>query len=237
MFYEELYGSIKLENETVFYHHLSQDKEKLQLFQKGLKEKNISIFDSTIISRLRKLYFAQYTGLLYIYYLSTNFHNLSSKVDLLIHTMEDKDYQIVIAETNSTRDIQFYLYGVEHLDYDIFIEVKEGTKTWVYDLFSLLRIEKKLFYKLENPQINKIVSKSITNHPGYSENDYNLFAPFDYMLVATIQDIEKNIDTHPFKYLLKSELTRFKQAENYENIKLNWTKVEYEIKKSFSSLN
>lgn len=228
---KQLSNSIKLNGETVFFHHLSQDKEKLELYKKAISEGKITNFDQTTLTRLRKLYYAFYSGLIYMYYEPTHFHNIGNKVELLTHVIEDKEYQIVHGNTDSTRNIPFFMYGVEHLDFNSWIEVEEGWKTWVYDLFSMLKMEKDIYYKLENPKINRVVPKSvIMKHPG--RGDYTEFHDgFIEILFAQMPIIEKDMQNHPFKEILSPELTRFKKDINYDDLLLRLKEERINITK------
>ncbi len=222
---KELYGSIKLNGETVFFHNLSQDKDKLELYKKAVTDGKITNFDQTTITRLRKLYYGFYSGLIYMYYEPTNFNNIANKTELLTHTMEDKEYKIVHGDTDSTRNIPFFMYGVKHLDSNSWLEVEEGQKVWVYDLFSMLKIEKSIYYKLENPKVNRVIPKSaIMDHPGRERDDYRTYHNgFDFMLVGIIPDMEKNMAIHPFKEILSPEITRFKKEINFEDMVLEYS--------------
>ena len=115
---KELYGSIKLNGESIFVHNLSQDKEKYLKFLNGLKSGKITNFDQTTLTRLRKLYYGFYSAIIYLYYEPTDFSNIGNKLELLTHALEDKKFQIVHGSVDSTRNIVFFMYGVKHLDYN-----------------------------------------------------------------------------------------------------------------------
>ena len=173
---KELYGSIELNGLSVFVHNLSQNDNKYRIFQNAIKDGKISDFDQTTLTRLRKLYYAFYSAVIYLYYSPTDFQNIGNKVELLSHVFEDKKFRIVHGSVDSTRDINFFMYGVNHLDFNSWIEVEEGTTTWVYDVFSLLRFEKSLYYELEHPIIERIVSKEVVlNHPSRRDDDFTRF--------------------------------------------------------------
>ena len=216
----ELYGTIKLDGETVFFHNLSQDKDKLDIYNKAVAEEKITDFDQTTLTRLRKLYYGFISGLIYIYYEPTTFDNLANKAELLTHVFEDKSYRLVHGDTDSTRDIPFYMYGINHLDYNSWLEVKEGQKTWVYDLFSMLKIEKSVYYKLENPDITGVMSKDeIMTHPAREKNDYKTYHDgMNFMLIEMFPRMEKSLKTHPFRKILAPEITRFKKFVDFDNI-------------------
>lgn len=229
---EKDFGSIKLNGETVFYHNLAQNKDKLNIYKNAILAGKISFFDQVTITRLRKLYYGLLSGLIYIYYEPTDFSNIGNKVELLSFAMTDRKYKIVHGETDSTREILFFKYGVKHLDFNSWLEVEEGHKVWVYDLFSMLKIEKDVYYQLENPKIKNTYPKSIIiNHPGYDETAFLCYKNgFDFMLVPIMDDINKNLSTHPFREILSPEVTRFKKKINFDDLVLSY-ESEY-IKKS-----
>lgn len=227
------YGNIKLNGETAFYHFIAQDKNKLDIYNRAEAEGKISHFDPTTITRLRKLYYGLYSGLIYMYMEPTTFNNIGNKVELLTHVLEDKKYNIVHGTTDSTQNFSFAMYGVEHLDFNSWVEVEEGNKTWVYDPFSLMRIEKEVYYKLENPKVSKVIPKrAIMEHPGRDRDDYTIYHDgFNYMLIGIFGELEKGMDSHPFKQILAPEITRFKKEINFDDILLEWHQEEVEIKK------
>ena len=230
---EKLKGSIKLNGETLFYHHISEDREKLQIYKDSIKNGRITNFDQDIISKLRRMYYGFYSGLIYIYKDPTTFHNISNKLEIMTHALADKNYKIVHGDTDSTRDIPFFMYGVEHLDFNSWIEVEEGNKVWVYDLFSLLKIEKNIYEQLEHPTIKKEIPKeTITSHPAYDPYAFkNFHDGFIEMLLKEIPIMEKNMENHPYKEILAPELVRYKNFINYDQRVLNLQVEEDKFKK------
>ena len=227
------YGSIKLNKETVFHHYISQNKEKLDLYNQAIADGKITDFDQVILTRLRKLYYGIYSGLIYMYFEPTNFNNIGNKAELMTHVLEDKQYQLVHGNTDSTRNIPFFMYGVEHLDYNSWLEVQEGQKVWVYDLFSMLKIEKSVYYKLENPTVTKIVSKdAIMSHPGRDRDDYTFHADGgDFMLIEILPRMEQAMSSHPFSKILAPEITRYKKDINLDNVIAETHEILEEIQK------
>lgn len=57
---KDLYGTIKLSGETVFHHNISQDKERLDIYNQAVADGKIMEFDQTTLTRLKKLYYAYY---------------------------------------------------------------------------------------------------------------------------------------------------------------------------------
>lgn len=231
--FDKLKDSIQLDGETVFYHHLKQNEEKLAIYNQAAKDGKISDFDPFILTRLKKLFYAFYSGLIYMYSEPTSFSNIGNKADLMTFVLEDRDYKLVKGETDSIREIPFFMYaGVEHLDIDLWFEVQEGHRVWVYDFFSMLKMEKSVFEKLEHPKIMQVYAKSsIVNHPGRDKSSYQRYSNFfDFMMIQFFDEMEKNMARHPFKHILAPEISRYKQYIDLEGVSLEWEKEKQEIK-------
>lgn len=215
--------------ESIFYKHISKDANKLEILKKGLKQGTIQSFDVETLTKLRRIYYSFFSGIIYLYGEPTDFSTIGNKLEILSHIFKNEDYQIVHGDTNSTREIIFFEYGSQHLDYNSWMEVKRGNKIYVYDVFSMLRFEKEIYYQLENPQVNRIVPKKvIESHPSRIGDDYS--KPRDcWMLVGYIPKLETKLKNHPYKDLLLPELTRYKKQVNYDDILLEWKEEEREI--------
>lgn len=221
---DDLRGSIKLDGETVFFHHISSDMDKLKIYKDGLESGKITFFDQSLLSRLRKMYYGFYSAIIYIFGYPTSFENIGNKVELLVYALEDKDYKIVHGITNSVREIPFFMYGVKHLDCNSWIEVEEGGKSYVYDLFSLMKFEKDIYYKLENPTKTKEYSRSqIIGNNNYDSDNFRKYSDgFNFMLVRTIPIMEKELPHHPFKRILEPEISRFKKEIKFDDVVLDY---------------
>lgn len=135
---------------------------------------------------------------------------------MLIWIFKDKNIKLVKGSTNSTRNILFYEYGQGHLDYNLWIEVEEGNKIWVYDLFSLLKMEKDFFYKLEEPMIEKIYLKDVLD----LNKDFSIFSnQYDNLLYEMIDKLKESLEDSPYKELLIPEIIRYKDNISKEKVK------------------
>lgn len=214
--YKKLYGVSKVKGETTF---ISYIKKKDDLYQKliyGFKNNLVKSFDQEIISELRKCYYGIFSVLIYIFSTDTTFSNIDNKAELLIWIFKDKNIKLVKGSTNSTRNILFYEYGQGHLDYNLWIEVQEGNKTWVYDLFSLLKIEKDFYYKLEEPMIEKIYLKDVLD----LNKDFSIFSnQYDNLLYEMIDKLKESLEDSPYKELLIPEIIRYKDNISKEKVK------------------
>lgn len=214
---------IYLDKETIFHHHISQNKEKLEIYNNGIKNGKIRYFDEKARRRLSRLYYGMYSGLIYMYAFPTDFNNISNKMELLSHVLFDKKYTIVHGETDSTREIPFFMYAnTNHLDSASWVEVEEGNTTWVYDPFSLLQMERDTFYKLEHPEVkSKITSDYINSHPARQDDDYTFHHDGgDYMLLTIFPQLEEYLPHHPYSDILGPELDRYKKDIDYDSISL-----------------
>ena len=128
----------------------------------------------------------------------------------------DKNIKLVKGSTNSTRNILFYEYGQGHLDYNLWIEVEEGNKTWVYDLFSLLKMEKDFYYELEEPKIEKIYLKDVLD----LNKDFSSFSnQYDNILYEMIDKLKESLEDSPYKELLIPEIIRYEDNISKEKVK------------------
>lgn len=222
--FDKLKNSIKLDGETVFYHHLSQNNEKLKIFKNALNDGKIMMFDQSLMSRLRKMYYGFYSAIIYIFGYPTSFENMGNKLELLVHALEDKDYKIVHGITDSVREIPFFMYGVKHLDCNSWIEVDEGDKIYVYDLFSLMKFDMDVYYRLENPSKTVEYSKSaIINNEEYDRDNFKTYNDgFNFMLVKTIPMMVASLPKHPFRSILEPEISRFKKEIGYDDVELEY---------------
>lgn len=212
--------------DTIFYLNLKKNPDKLEVFKKAFDDGLIQNFDPEVLTKLRKMYYGCYSGLLYLYLMPSTSSTIGSKVEILAHVFSDFRYSILHGDIDSTREIFFHDYGSEELDYNSWIEVPRGMKIWVYDLFSMLKFERNVYYKLEKPTINKIVSsESLKGYPQYEETDFSHFKDH-FMIIYLMSDIERNLKKSPYKRFLEAELNKFKAEIHYQDILLEWKREE-----------
>lgn len=203
---------------TIFYRNLKNNPEKLKIYEKAYKQGLIQPFDQELLTKLREIYFSCISGVLYLYCEPTSFETIANKMLILSHAFDNEDYELVHGPTDSTRDIHFFLYKAPHLDFNSWIEIKKGNRTWVYDTFSMLKIDKEVFYKLENPTIERrIKSEQIKAHPSRIEDDFNHISD-EWLLVSYIPRYEEECKNNPHKNIIKPEIARFKERVGYDDI-------------------
>lgn len=216
---------------SIFLQNLEKNKTKLNLYNDGIKKGLIQPFDQEVLTNLRNLYYGCISGIIYIYGMATDCGTIANKMILLRYALDDRNFQIVHGNTYSTENIFFDKYN-NNLDNNSWIEVKEGNKEWVYDPFSLLKIEKNLYYQIEEPEVFRIISKKdVESHPGRIDDDYYRFDEGGKeFLTFILPSIEKNLKNNPHKDFLKAEISRFKEEvdNNSETPKVD---DDFEIKK------
>lgn len=204
--YKKLYGVSKVKGETTFISYIKKKDDLYQKLMYGFKNNLVKSFDQEIISELRKCYYGVFSELIYIFSTDTTFSNIDNKAELLTWIFKDKNIKLVKGSTSSTRNILFYEYGQGHLDYNLWIEVEEGNKTWVYDLFSLLKMEKDFYYELEEPKIEKIYLKDVFD----LNKDFSSFSnQYDNILYEMIDKLKESLEDSPYKELLIPEIIRY----------------------------
>lgn len=205
--------------ENTFIKNLKNYPEKYSLFIEAYKKGLVQEFDNSLLTRLRKIYYGGFfQGILYFYYLPTDFENIGNKVELLAYLFKDEDFEIVHGDTFSTRKILFHQFNQQHLDFNSWIEVKKGNVVWVYDTFSLLKFEKDLFYELEEPNVKKTVTKSYLNSIPKTEDDNFEKAGSLWMLVRALPIIEANLENNPYKEVIEREIIKLKNTINYDDL-------------------
>ena len=214
-------------NNSFFYQNLSKHKDKLLLFDNGIKNGFVQEFDQAILSKLSKLYYGDITGILYLYGFPTSFETIGNKNEIFTYVLGDYDYQIVHGDIDTIDEVYFHLYHQRHLDYNSWIEVKIGNKIWVYDFVSMLKIEKDLYYKLENPRVKKIYDKKqVESHPARFDDDYSyIHDTFSSLII--IPSIETYLPYNPHKELVEQELRRFKDKIDYDKVQLEWLEEQH----------
>ncbi len=216
--------------DTLFYLNLKKNPQKIEIFQNAFEQGLIQFFDPDVLTKLRKMYYGCYSGLLYLYTMPTDSSSIGSKLEILSHVFSDLNYVIVHGHTDSTREICFSDYNSSPLDYNSWIEVASGLKIWVYDVFSMLKFERDTYYQLENPFITKKVPFAvIRSFPEYYDTDFShLRDPF--ILISLMRDIECNVKLSPYRSFLEAELEKFKIVNHYQDILLQWEKEKKMIK-------
>ena len=86
---------------TNYFKNLS--KEQLKIYKEGLLSGSIKPFDQITLSKLKRIYYGYYTGLIYMYLDETTEDNLFNKIDLLLKVLEDKDITLVHASITSVK--------------------------------------------------------------------------------------------------------------------------------------
>lgn len=218
----------------IYIEALKEDKKRYEKFLHYQDLGLITEFDGETLTRLRSIYWGQfYQAVLYMYFEETNFETIGNKVELLCQALDDQKYRIGHALTKTASSIPYALYNHKHLDYNSFVEKISGQNSWVYDVFALLKFDRKVFDELEEPRSRMeemtndeiltcidFVGKSdlqqirsvLECHDSY---DFNL----PYMFVHIIEGIERNLDGHPYKELLEREISMLKEKHKFKQLK------------------
>lgn len=211
--------------ETLFVQLINKDPVKKNIYLKALQDNKIRHFDPNTMSKLKRMFFGYLSGIIYMYYTPTTETSIGNKVEMLSVILKDKEMSIVHGDTDSARIINsIESESREQIKFNSWIEVVEGNKTWVYDPFSMMMIDKDVYYELEHPTIKQIIPKNDVNYIlSQSSDKFDKFNDaFGFMLYSFIEKADRNFYDHPFSDILVPELSRFKQAIHYDDCVLEW---------------
>jgi hypothetical protein len=205
--------------DSLFYKNLCNNSLKLKLFKEGLRNGLIQEFDQGMITKLRKLFYGNISCSLYLYGFPTTNDTIGNKAFIITQVFNNYNYYVVCGDVCSTREIDFTNYNQGALNYNTWIEVNISNKIWVYDIISMLKIEKDLYYKLEEPVIDKKTSKDvIINSLGNEDNFYNTNDYFVSLVIVPV--IEEYLKYNPYRAIAKQELITYKRFIDYESVRL-----------------
>lgn len=219
-------------NLDLFIKYLKIDSDKYQKFLKYQKSGLIQPFDQQVLINLRKTYFSGFSGIIFLYGFP-NIHNFFyEKLKIISYVLRNYEYDVVngdidfikkMVKTNTTINTNTFRIVQSDEDFKIdinednrmvksnsWLEVKIGSKIWVYDLLTMLRFEKNVYYELVNPEVH---NRNPNN--GIFDNDFSKIEK-NYVLLEYMSLLEKWLDYNHYKEFVEAELSRFKAEMDYD---------------------
>ena len=192
----------------------------------GARRGLVKPYDPELIIKLRSVYYGGLPAsiLLYVGKLCSSYCYDRALLITLGFDKED-DFQLVDADVDSIllnpNFIERYRQfpnNIYHWAHHCIAERIEDGVTWVYDTSKRFKIEKNLYYELENPQITDINDKySVMNYIEYQDIKNADLERDKYILPFVIPFIEETIEHQEFdKELVKCELEIFKERIHYD---------------------
>lgn len=218
----------------IYMEALKKDKKRYEKFLHYQELGLITEFDGETLTRLRNIYWGQfYEAVLYMYYEETNFETIGNKVELLCEALANQEYRIGHALTKTASSIPYALLNHKHLDYNSFVEKINGQNSWVYDVFALLKFDRKVFDEIEEPRsrmeemttdeimtcIDFVGKSDLTQIRRVLEVDDRYDFNLPYMFIRVIDDMEKRLANHPYKELIEREISILKEKHNFKELK------------------
>ena len=210
------------ENETWL---LYQEKARLMLGD-GARKGLVKAYGPELLLKLRNVYYGGLPAsvLLYIGNLCGGYCYDRALLITLGFDEED-EFQLVDANINSVLLNPFYIErhresSNKNWANHCFAERVEDGITWVYDTTKRFKIEKGLYYKLENPQVTEVNDKqTVMNYIEYQEIKSADIERDKYLLPFVIPYIEETIEHQEFdREIAKYELETFKGVVHYDDI-------------------
>lgn len=194
-----------------------------KLIEFGLKHKLVYPYSDWLFDRLRPFNVAGFPASIMLLIQELNNGHCYDRAMLM--QLAFADARVVHADINSLRYVADYENGetAEHA----FVETKAfgRGKTWVVDTSMGLIYDKRFYYLIEQPTINRVIEKSMCmEHPDIKDILAGDFEQNKYVLTLTMPSIEKIVEnsnwiaTLVYREKILKELEIFKKAINYEDL-------------------
>ena len=91
--------------------------------------------------------------------------------------------------------------------------------------------EKEVYYKMEKPTKIKTRTKNeIFEYLNSKVHEDDFKISGEIMLTFFLPIIEKNLEHHPYKDILSTEISRFKEEVGYDNLIKEWNEIKSDSK-------
>lgn len=209
------------------------------LMKLGIKLGLIGGYSDFFIERLREVYYGGIPASILLLNPKSCRGKCYDRAVLACLALEDMDYQVVHANIDS---IRYHKKTVEEVNYWLsqgkkisdkypnhcFIEVVINGRTYVIDTTDALIYDKRLYYLINNPEINCIRSKEETmSFPDYVDIKNADIERDKYAALTILPIIEDQIEKYSFyKERARQEIGLFKDRIKFEQLS-----EEYEAEK------
>ena len=186
----------------------THEKRYQSLLKYGVENGLVQPYEDELIKRLRTVYYGGVPAaiLLFVDKLCNGYCYDRS----MLITMGMDDFLLVNGDIKSLE----LKYGKESANHSW-----AESNGWVYDTSLGFKIEKNLYYKMEQPKINKINTKeSCYDYFEYKEIINSNIEHDKYVLPMIIPIIERVVPECLFSEYLKNELELFKERINYKDL-------------------
>lgn len=205
-------------------------KRHARLMKFGFKFGLICGYGEKIIENLRNVYYGGIPASIILLNRRMCVGKCYDRAVLACLGLEEYDYRVVHANIDSIRynkkclsEIKYWMEQGEKISdkypNHCFVEVDFDGRMWVIDTTDGLIYDKKLYYLINNPEVNCIRTKEETlEFPDYVDIKEADFERDKWIVPELLPIIEEQIeDTYPFyKELAKKEIELFKEKINYD---------------------
>lgn len=206
-------------------------KEEKMLFLYGIKNGLIHFFEKNLIENLRHVYYGGVpASIILLSRVLCGGYCYDRSLLITLGFDEDDDFKLVNGTIDGIKLSPYYIDnnsrnfdGTPNIHYGNHSFAERKTKdgrVFVYDTTIGLVIEKNLYYKIENPKINKINDKkAIFDFFEYQDIKHSNLENDKYILPLILPKIESTIEEEYLcKELLKEEIERLKKEIEYDGI-------------------
>lgn len=205
--------SLKLQN---LRWKLNQYKNT-RLLLLGLKTNLIDIYNDELIDKLRNIYYSGVPAsiILLSIYLCNGYCRERALLLARAFIDEDDDINLILAEVDNIKLNPKYISDDRSYAEHCFLEriTKDG-KHLIYDTSTGFVYDKKLYWLMEHPKVNKIINKD-TIKKYYDEKKEEQQIDYEYMNDFIIPNVEStyvyNNEIYAMEGMLQREVTRYKK--------------------------
>lgn len=203
----------------IYFDAMKKDPTKAKMLDDGIKHRLVQHFDNGLLIKLRHIYFAGIPGSIFIFTSSSVSFNIGDKAQLMSHALEDEDFILVHGKVNSIANYRSN-NEVQELKSNTWFEVNRDGRVWIYDMFSLMKFDKDLYYKLEDPVIERTITREeLQSDPEHRWDRQKFRQILDPLtLPMLIPNMERAFKYSPYREYLKAEMTRFKKEIDYDKV-------------------
>jgi len=211
-----------------------EEQEKWDIYKRkrdtlidyGFKNGLVKEYDEETLKRLRNVSIGGVPGDIYIMSYTMTSGNCRKCARLATFAFPEDDFEIVDAVVDG---VNLCPYNIEEfrgqdIEYGLHTFALRKNKnglSWVYDTTHGLIIEKNLYFKIENPDIKRVITKEeFQSSDEYREIKDADFEAEKYLLPLSLPAIEADATSleHRYDHILQERIKELKDEVDYDSI-------------------
>lgn len=196
------------------------------LIEYGFKNGLVKEYDDETLKNLRSVSIGGVPGDIYIMSYTTTSGNCRKCARLATFAFPEDDFEIIDAIVDGVNLAPFNIeeFRGQDIEYGLHTFALRKNKnglSWVYDTTHGLIIEKNLYFKIENPEVRRIITKEeFQDSEEYYEIKDADFETEKYLLPLSLPTIEEDASSleHRYDRILLERIKELKEEIDYDEI-------------------